>query len=255
MKRILGLAALVAALSACAAQGPNPTGTQPGNPPFQAVAPAGYCLWDNPGEVISSVQRTIDNTSGSPWLALAAFHPCSEPASAPGVAGGSWHRARLEFRVKPIASDGDRQVFVALMANPKITDLLNQRALPKLRDRVPERLRQDIIIGDLRYLGSDADAVYDGFEVTVRGVPQGPNLTVTSRSVSGQTVIGRYSLSVTAVSLAGNGTPEDWEALRTLVARAIHGTIVEAERPGTAPPAPSPMRPLLPAADGTSLTT
>jgi hypothetical protein len=215
------------------------------------VAPAGYCLSDESDSLISGVQRAFVETPGSRWAALAAFRPCAEPASGPGSAG-SWRRVRLVFRIKPMASDGDRQVFVALMANPKITDLLNQRALPKLRNQIPERLRKDIAIGDLRYLGSDADAVYDGVEVTEHGAPPAP--AVTTRSVSGQTVIGRYSLSVTAVSLTGNSTPEDWDALRTLVVRAIHGTIVEAERPGRAPPAAAPAQPL-PISSGPGVTT
>lgn len=246
MKRLIGMGALLMALSACGIQTPA---ISPGNPPFQAIAPAGYCLSDESDRLTPEIFRTIGQAAEERWQVLAAFRPCAEPVQGSSPAR-SWHNVRLIFRARLMTSPGDRQVFLAFMANPKITELLNQRVVPRLRDQIPEAFRKSVTISDLRYLGSDADAVYDGFEITTRKSAPAP--IETRRAVSGQTVIGRYTLSVTAVSLVGGALPEDWEALQKTIAEAIHGTIAIADHP-TRAPQPSPPPPSVkPGASGLS---
>ncbi|MGO4725113.1 MULTISPECIES: hypothetical protein [unclassified Inquilinus] len=238
-------------LSACVSQPPKPLVPQPGTPPFQAIAPAGYCLSDESDPLAPRVYRTIGQVAQPGSQILATFRPCAEIGPEPGSAK-PWHKVRLVFETRLMTSAGDRQVYLAIMANPKLTDLLNQRVVPGLRDQIPDALKKSTTVSDLRYLGSDQDAVYDGFEMTSRGLP--PAMTVTTRSVSGQTVIGRYTLAVTAFSLTGNNAPEDWDFLQKLVVQAVHATIIATERPGTAlPPVPPRVLPAAPGASG--LTT
>ena len=231
MKRLIAVGALLMALSACGAQ---TSAISPDNPPFQAIAPAGYCLSDKSDQLawnFPSRNRPQD------WQLLATFHPCGESLEKPGPSE-PWHGSRLVFQIRLLPAVGDRQVFVAVMANPKITDLWNARVLPKLRDLIPRAVK-GTTVDNLRYLGSDSDAVYGGSELTTRDITVGG--TVITRSVFGQTLTGRFGLMVTAMSLSRNNPPEDWDTLQKAAAQAIHSTITIAERPSQAPqPSPPP---------------
>ncbi|WP_342237711.1 hypothetical protein [Inquilinus sp. OTU3971] len=245
--RLFGLAVLLTALSACAAQAPRPSTSQTGTPPFQAIAPAGYCLSDESDPLALAFMIGMSRNASPDRRILAIFRPCGEPAPTPGVT--SWNTYRLIFQVEdgPPTAPGrqamDRETYLTFLANPKLTELWNRRVLPGLLDHQPQGIE------GARYLGSDAGAVYNGFVIIPR-MPA-PGVVAEARIVLGQTLIGRTVLKLHVVNMSANSTPKDWNDLQTIAAQAVHATIAAAERPARGQPASPPATP----AQGAGLST
>lgn len=245
--RVFALAVVLTVLSACAAQAPQLSTSQAGRPPFQAVAPAGYCLSDESDLLALALTAGMTRNAAPDRRILAIFRPCGEPAFTPGV--NSWNTYRLIFQVEddPPTAPGrramDRETYLTFLANPKLTELWNRRVLPGLLDHQPQGME------GARYLGSDADAVYNGFVFTPR--KPAPGIAAEARIVLGQTLIGRTVLKLHVINMSANSTPKDWNDLRTIAAQAVHATIAAAERP--VPGASTPVSPEAPARTG--LTT
>jgi hypothetical protein len=237
MMRLFGLAILLMALSACAAQVPQPS-SQLGAPPFQAVAPAGYCLSDEsdkPGAIV----KTLVMGALSDSRMLAMFRPCDE--TLPRTRTAVWSFDRLIFSVSPapLTTVGgppiDRQLFITFLANPKLAALWKQRNMPMGQSE------DAATVYDVRYLGSDGNAVYNGI-IWGHTDPRSHE-TGRAHTVFGQTVIGPSTLRVDAVSLTNNRLPRDLTTLQEIVTQAIRATIAAAERRQVQTPAPSPQPP------------
>lgn len=235
--RFFRLAVLLAALSACAAPTSRPPVLQSGAPPFRVVAPAGYCLTDNADPLASAFSQTRKQVSQLGGRVLAVFRPCDEPIPERDPTK-RWHGARLMFSVKPVPSAMTRQAYLAGVANPKQIDLANKSVVPMLRS-TPDAIGSGTVISDWLPLGSDTDAVYAGFDVATHGPPTG--MTLTTRSVSADTLIGAYALNVTVLDLTLNLPPKDWDALREIAAGVVRATIAAADRVGQ--PQPSGVSP------------
>lgn len=238
--RFFGLAVVLTVLSACAAQVPQPSTSQAGKLPFQAVAPVGYCLSDESDPLALALTAGMSRDTSPDRRVLAVFRPCGEPAFTPGVT--SWNTYRLVFQVEdgPPTAPGrramDRETYLTFLANPKLTELWNRRVLPGLLDHRPQGTE------GARYLGSDADAVYNGFVIIPR--QPAPGVVAEARIVLGQTLIGRTVLKLHVVNMSANSTPKDWNDLRAIAAQAVHATIAAAERPARAQPASPPPTPI-----------
>lgn len=253
--RLFGLAVVLTVLSACTAQPPRPIVptasaqsvsaalSRAGS--FQPVAPAGFCPSDEADALGFKLrQQFVDQSEKSDRL-LGIFRPCDEPTIQKGAPAVNANR--LVFLTKPVPStssgepETDRQLFLAMMANPKVTAVLSERVVPPARERYAGRPGQ-MTLSDLRYLGADADAVYNGGVISFTGPASGPAQTAKGdlRLVMGMTIIDREMLTVFAVNLSIRGTPKDWKAIQATVAQAIRSTIVAAERPASGRPAPVP---------------
>ncbi|WP_026869844.1 hypothetical protein [Inquilinus limosus] len=252
--RLFGLAVLLAALSACADQAPRsivptvPThmvaAVSPQTASLQPIAPRGYCLSDEADALGFKLrQQFLDQPTESNRL-LGIFRPCDEPIvrrGAPAI-----NADRLAFLASPMPSspadelDTDRQLFLAMMANPKVTAVLSERIIPPAREKYAGRPGR-MTLSDLRYLGADADAVYNGGIISYTGPADGPAQRVQGdlRLVMGMTVVGQELLTVFVVNLSIRGTPKDWKALQATAAEAIRGTIAAAERRAPRTPAPT----------------
>ena len=187
MMRFLGVAVILTALSACAAQPPRAAADLSGAPPFQAMAPAGYCLSDESDLLALALTVGMSRSATPDQRVLAVFHPCDEPALQKGAK--AWNSFRLIYQVEagPTAGPGrpamDRETYLTLLANPKLVELWNRRNLPSFQgDLSPES-------GGARYLGSDSEAVYTGIAFTPRS--QAPGIAAKARVVLGQTLIGK----------------------------------------------------------------
>ncbi|MGK9231024.1 hypothetical protein KXS07_03235 [Inquilinus limosus] len=235
MMRFFGLAILLMALSACAAQVSQPSPLL-GAPPFQAVAPAGYCLSDEsdkPGAIVKKL--VMGALSDSRMLAM--FRPCDE--TLPKTRPAAWSFDRLIFSISPapvIYVGGpaiDRELFITFLANPKLAALWKQRNMPA------DRPENEGTIYDVRYLGFDGSAVYNGIiwgHVDPRSHDIGR-----AHTVFGQTVVGQSTLRVDAISLTNNRLPRDLTVLQEIAAQAIRATIAAAEHPMRTPmPSPQP---------------
>ncbi|KGM35054.1 hypothetical protein [Inquilinus limosus] len=242
------LAVVLMALSACTAQTSRPSASQLGAPPFQAVAPASYCLSDESDPLALAFMIGMTRNAAPDQRVLAVFRPCSEPALQKGVR--TWNSIRLIYQIEagPTAGPGrppmDRETYLTFLANPKLTELWNRRNLPKLEGNPPPKS------GGARYLGSDSEAVYTSIVFTPHSTP--PGVAAEARVVLGQTLIGKTALRLHVVNLSANSTPADWSHLQTIAAQAIHATIATAERPASGVPAPASPSPHPP---GAGLTT
>jgi hypothetical protein len=250
MMRFFGLAVLLTILSACAAQPPRAAADLSGAPPFQAVAPAGFCLSDEADPLALAFTIGMDRSAPPDRRVLAVFRPCGEPALQKGLK--SWNSFRVIYQIEagPPADPGrpamDRETYLTFMANPKLVELWNRRNLPALQERGSPQT------AGARYLGSDGEAVYSGILITPPN--PAPGVVAEARIVLGQTLIGRTALRSHVVNLSANSTPADWSRLQAIATQAIHATIAAAERsrPGVA----VPVSPAPPAASaGTGLTT
>lgn len=237
MKRSLRLVVLLTALSACATQAPQLAVLQTDTPPFRAIPPTGYCMTDNSDPLASGFSRTREQVSQLGGRVLAVFRPCDEPIPERDPTK-RWHGTRLMFSVKPVPSAMTRQAYLAGIANPKQIEFANKSVVPTLRKSTQDAISSSTVISDWLPLGSDTDAVYAGFDVVTHGPPTG--MTLTTRSISADTLIGAYALNVTVLDLTLNLPPKDWDTLREIAARAIRNTIAAAERPASGSPAPVP---------------
>ncbi|MGK9164792.1 hypothetical protein KXR53_00760 [Inquilinus limosus] len=171
---------------------------------------------------------------------LAVFRPCDEPIPERDPTK-RWHGTRLMFSVKSVPSAMTRQAYLAGVANPKHVELANKSVFPMLRKSTPDAISSSTVISDWLPLGSDTDAVYAGFDVVTRGPPTG--MTLTTRSVSADTLIGAYALNVTVLDLTLNLPPKDWDALREIAAGVVRATIAGADRVDQSPARPSSVSP------------
>jgi hypothetical protein len=247
MKHFFGLAALLAGLSACAAQGPRTAPDLAGTPPFQPAAPAGFCLSDEADPLALAFTIGMDRNAPPDRRVLAVFRPCGEPALQKRAR--SWNSLRVIYQIEagPKSAPGrpvmDRETYLTLLANPKLVDLWNRRNLPA--DRSPQAAA-------VRYLGADGEAVYTSIVFT----PQtpAPGVVAEARVVLGQSLIGGTALRVHVVNLSANSAPADWSRLQAIATQAIHATVAAAERSHPGVPAPV-SRPPAATSAGTGLTT
>ena len=249
--RLFVLAVVLAALSACAAPAPRPADLHPGASPFQAVAPAGYCLSDESDPLALAFVVGMTRNAPPDRRILAVFRPCSEPGFTKGLT--TWNSFRLIFQIEdgPTTGPGrpamDRETYLTLLANPKLTELWNRRTLPGLQDGRSRKTE------GARYLGSDGDAVYNGLTFTPRN--PAPGVDVEARVVLAETLVDGTALKLHVINMAANSAPVDWTRLQAIAAQATHATIAAAERPGRAPPPAAPARPSPAAPGGAGLTT
>lgn len=241
--RLFGLAVVLTALSACTGQASLPSASQSGMPPFQAVAPAGYCQSDESDKLGAELRRSrMAEAQGTQILAV--FRPCGEKEPQPS--DGSWSISRVVFSVDPSTPRSgrqvmDREMYVTFLSNPKLIDLLNRRFLPQLREALAKS-PQGVTASDVRYLGSDDIAVYYGLTISQDSLgPMAPRgLKGATRTVSGQTVVAGAAIKVTVTNLTAGRAPEDWPLLQQTVAQTIRSTIASAERRTPAAPAQPP---------------
>lgn len=247
MMRFLRLAVILTMLSACAAQPPRAAADLSGAPPFQAMAPAGYCMSDESDLLALALTVGMSRSAPPDQRILAVFRPCDEPALQKGAR--TWNSFRLIYQVEagPTAGPGrpamDRETYLTILANPKLTELWNRRNLPALQGDLSPESR------GAHYLGSDKEAVYTGIVFTPRS-PR-PGIVAETRVVLGQTLIGKTALRLHVVNLSANSTPADWSRLQAIAAQAIHATLAASQQPSAR--APAPPSPAAPA--GAGLTT
>lgn len=229
--RFFGLAIVLTALSACAAQTPH--ASRSGGTPFLAIGPAGYCQSDESDRLGTELRhsRAIEAQGDQ---VLAVFQPCGERTPQPS--DGGWSLTRVVFSVDPSPprSGGqvmDREMYVTFLSNPKLIELLNRRLLPQFRE-VLAKSPQGVTASDIRYLGSDDIAVYYGLTISQDSLgPMAPRgLKGATRTVSGQTMVAGMAVKVTATNLTAGRLPEDWAVLQQTVTQAIRNTIVSAEK-------------------------
>lgn len=258
MTRFIRVAAMALLLSACVPQAPRPivpTGPVAAAPaahgaavPFQAVAPAGYCLSDESDEIGTRVMRSITEDLDPDETLLGVFRPCREPP--PSSAGAVDRLVLIAYGTPPVSAEQaaimDRQMFLTMMANPKVSALLSERLLEPVHDRSSERLRPGP--EGLQYLGADDYGVYNAFTL----VPADP---ATSRigntqAVLGMSLTGDHTLAAFGISVGVGAKPNDRKRLQAVVSQLLRGTIVAAER--SARPRPAAPRPAAPGTDGQS---
>jgi hypothetical protein len=145
----------------------------------------------------------------------------------------------------------DRRMFLAMMANPKVSALMSERAMDRTPNLPSGKFRMD---GEgFQYLGADDFGVYNGFALTPVEAA-GPLRR--SQAVLGMSMTGDHSLTAVAVSVGLGAEPHGRKMLQQAVSDLLRGTIIAAERPGRARPASAPPAPTSPAASsGTGLTT
>jgi hypothetical protein len=245
--RLFGLAVILMAISACAPQPPRAGADLSGAPPFQAMAPAGYCLSDESDLLALALTVGMSKNAPPDQRVLAVFHPCDEPRLQKGAS--TWNSFRLIYQIEagPTAGPGrpamDRETYLTLLANPKLAELWNRRNLPSLQGDLSPKS------GGARYLGSDSEAVYTSIVFTPRS--PAPGVAAEARVVLGQTLIGKTALRLHVINLSANSTPADWSRLQAIAVQAIHATIAATRRPASGMPAP--VSPTAPA--GAGLTT
>lgn len=259
MKRLirLGAVALLLFAAACAPQGPA-FQTQLAALTFQPVGPAGYCLSDESDKIGMEISQARETISQSRDRVLAVFRPCDEKPPQPHEMILNINRIIFWADPPPTIASGqrvmDRQLYIAFFANPKLTELLNQRYMPLFRAALAKDPK-GLTANDIRYLGSDDDAVYTGTMLNQDNVgPQAPpHLKGATRSVLGHTVVGGVALTVAAINLTVGRDPADWPILQQAARQAIHSTIAAAEKPSQTVPAP-PVRQPPPKPDASGLS-
>jgi hypothetical protein len=259
MKRLIGVGAVALLLfaAACAPQGPA-FQTQLAAVTFQPVGPAGYCLSDESDRIGMSISQTHAKLTQSRERILAIFRPCDERLPQPRAMIVSVNRIIFWAAAPPTVGPGqrvmDRQMYVALFANPKLTELLNQRYMPMVRDALA-KAPEGLTASDIRYLGSDDAAVYTGTMLNQDnlGPLAPPHLKGAIRTVFAHTVVGGVALTAAAMNVTAGREPEDWTVLQQAATQAIHSTIAAAEKPSqTAPAQPVRQPPAKPDAAGLS---
>ncbi|MGF6228646.1 hypothetical protein QFZ27_002601 [Inquilinus ginsengisoli] len=265
--RLFGLAVLLAALSACAAQAPRQiVPTSPATAvahaavPFQAVAPAGYCLSDESDTLGAQAMRAVSKNLEPDDTLLGVFRPCDEPSS-PSASVVVDRLALVASALQPASAEEaaimDRRMFLTMMANPKVSALMSERAMYRTPNPSSREFRLDL--GGFQYLGADDFGVYNGFALTPVE-PAGPLRR--SQAVLGMSMTGDHSLTAVGVSVGVGAEPHGRKLLQQAISDLLRGTIVAAERPARARPAtperpapgmPAPASPTAPA--GTGLTT
>lgn len=248
--RLFGLAVVLTALSACAAQAPRSiVPTVAATPaaahaavPFAAVAPAGYCLSDESDTFGAQAMRAVTRHLESDDTLLGVFRPCGEPSSP--SAGAVVDRLALVASALPPASAKerafmDRQMFLTMMANPKVSALMSERALDSAQHSSSGRLRMEA--GGFQYLGADDFGVYNGFALA----PIEPGSPLRrSQSVLGMSMTGDHTLMALGVSVGVHAEPHGRKMLQQAVSELLRSTIIAAERTARARPA-TPERPAL----------
>lgn len=245
--RLFGLAVLLAVLSACTAQAPRSVvPTVAATPaavhaavPFQAVAPAGYCLSDESDTFGAQTMRAVAKNLEPEDTLLGVFRPCGEPSSP--TASAVVDRLVLVASALPPASTDeaaimDRQMFLTMMANPRVSALMGERALDRTSNPSSREFR--MAPGGFQYLGADDFGVYNGFALAPIE-PAGPLRR--SQAVLGMSITGDHSLVAVGVSVGLGAEPHGRKVLQQAVSELLRGTIIAAERPARARPA-SPER-------------
>jgi len=241
--RLFGLAVVLTALSACAAQAPRSiVPTMAAAPaahhaavPFEAVAPAGYCLSDE-SDVLGAraIQALIKNLEPDDTV-LGVFRPCAEPSS-PSASAVVDRLALVASALPPASAKEaaimDRRMFLTMMANPKVSALMSERALDPGPDSSSRQFRMDP--GGFQYLGADDFGVYNGFALTpIRPASQ----LRRSQAVLGMSMTGDHTLMAVGVSVGLQAEAHGRTQLRQAVSELLRGTIIAAERSARARPA------------------
>ena len=258
MKRLIGLGAALFLLCACVQQGPHQIvpdmaaapSRMHAEPPFRPVVPAGYCPSDESDIPGARLNESITKDLEPDEALLGIFRPCTEPAT---LEGRAIDRLAVFIVQLPPASPKDaeimdRQMFVTMMANPKVSALLGERILQRQRPlQSGKAVTADT--DTVRYLGADDYGAYNGITITPRDASG--RAIGASRMVLGLTLTGDHMLGVALVSLGIDAAPHDWKALQDKVAETMRGTVVAAERPSRAV-RPAPPQPPKPGASGLS---
>ena len=256
--RLFGLAVVLTALSACAAQAPRPilptVAAAHAAVPFQAVAPAEYCLSDESDVLGAQAMRAVTKHLEPDDTLLGVFRPCGEP-SAPSAGAVVDRLALVASALPPVSAKEaaimDRQMFLTMMANPKVSALMSERAMNRTPNLPSGKFRMEA--GGFQYLGADDFGVYNGFALTPVEAA-GPLRR--SQAVLGMSMTGDHSLTAVAVSVGLGAEPHGRKALQQVVSDLLRGTIIAAERQGRPRPASAPPAPASPPASaGTGLTT
>jgi hypothetical protein len=248
--RLFGLAVLLAALSACAAQTPRQiVPMAPATPvthaavPFQAVAPAGYCLSDESDVFGARAMHALTKNLEPGDTLLGVFRPCDEPSS-PSASVVVDRLALVASALPPASAKEaaimDRRMFLTMMANPKVSALMSERALDPAPDPSSRQFRMES--GGFQYLGADDFGVYNGFGLT----PTEPASPLRrSQAVLGLSMTGDHTLMALGVSVGLRAEAHGRTQLQQAVSDLLRGTIIAAERPGRPRPA-APARPSQP---------
>ena len=151
----------------------------------------------------------------------------------------------------------DRRMFLTMMANPKVSALMSERALDPGPDPSSRQFRMDP--EGFQYLGADDFGVYNGFALTpIRPASQ----LRRSQAVLGMSMTGDHTLMAVGVSVGLGAESHGRKMLQQAVSELLRSTIIAAERTARTRPAtperpasgmPAPASPTAPA--GTGLTT
>ena len=266
--RLFGPAVVLTALSACAAQAPRSiVPTMAAAPaahhaavPFEAVAPVGYCLSDESDTFGVQATRAVTKNLEPGDTLLGVFRPCGEPSS-PSANVVVDRLAIVASALPPVSAKEraimDRQMFLTMMANPKVSALMSERAMDRTPNPSSRESRLDS--GGFQYLGADDFGVYNGFALTP---VQAAGPFRRSQAVLGMSMTGDYSLTAVGLSVGLGAEPHGRKMLQQAVSELLRSTIIAAERTARARPAtperpasglPAPASPIAPA--GTGLTT